>query len=138
MITTDLAARGLDTTQVKHGASGLCGSSFFLLLIKVSLVVTVTCMQVSHVINFDFPDSTVDFLHRSGRAGRIGTEVRGRCTSFVVHRRDQRFVNIIKVSCSYSCCFATVCLCFSVRLFQALQRLVDQMLSLNTCLVISF
>jgi superfamily II DNA/RNA helicase len=27
---------------------------------------------VSHVVNFDFPISTSDYLHRAGRAGRAG------------------------------------------------------------------
>jgi superfamily II DNA/RNA helicase len=29
---------------------------------------------VSHIINFDFPKSTSDYLHRAGRAGRAGRE----------------------------------------------------------------
>lgn len=29
---------------------------------------------VSHIINFDFPQSTSDYLHRAGRAGRAGRE----------------------------------------------------------------
>ena len=29
---------------------------------------------VSHIINFDFPKTTSDYLHRAGRAGRAGRE----------------------------------------------------------------
>lgn len=44
LIATDLAARGLDFAFV------------------------------SHVVNFDFPKSASDYLHRAGRAGRAGRE----------------------------------------------------------------
>lgn len=42
LVATDLASRGLDFTFV------------------------------SHIVNFDFPKSTSDYLHRAGRAGRAG------------------------------------------------------------------
>lgn len=42
LVATDLASRGLDIHQV------------------------------SHIINFDFPKTTSDYLHRAGRAGRAG------------------------------------------------------------------
>lgn len=44
MVATDLASRGLDMPFV------------------------------SHIINFDFPKTTSDYLHRAGRAGRAGRE----------------------------------------------------------------
>lgn len=43
LATTDLGSRGLDTTRVKH------------------------------VINFDCPHYVSDYIHRSGRTGRLGT-----------------------------------------------------------------
>ena len=58
MLTTDLAARGLDITGV------------------------------SHVIHFDLPPDADSYLHRSGRAGRLGTS--GQVISILTN--DQEFV----------------------------------------------
>ena len=42
--------------------------------------------RVDHIINFDFPHSSIDYIHRSGRTGRFGAK--GLVTSLVT-RRDQ-------------------------------------------------
>ncbi|XP_024539001.1 DEAD-box ATP-dependent RNA helicase 39 [Selaginella moellendorffii] len=41
-------------------------------------------LQVDHVINFDFPSTSIDYLHRSGRTARMG--LKGRVTSLVTKR----------------------------------------------------
>jgi superfamily II DNA/RNA helicase len=59
LLTTDVAARGLDITYV------------------------------SHVIHFDFPTDTKQYIHRSGRTGRMGAE--GTVIS-LVSKREQSFL----------------------------------------------
>jgi ATP-dependent RNA helicase RhlE len=59
LIATDIAARGLDVADIEH------------------------------VVNYDFPDSADDYVHRVGRTARL--EATGRATSFVT-RADRRYV----------------------------------------------
>jgi superfamily II DNA/RNA helicase len=59
LLTTDVAARGLDITDV------------------------------THVIHFDFPTDTKQYIHRSGRTGRMGAE--GTVIS-LVSKREQSFL----------------------------------------------
>jgi superfamily II DNA/RNA helicase len=65
MVATDLAARGLDFPFL------------------------------SHVINFDFPSSTSDYLHRAGRTGRAGKK--GHIVS-LYHNNDEQIINELKES----------------------------------------
>lgn len=57
LVTTDLGSRGIDTTAVRH------------------------------VILYDVPHSTIDFIHRLGRTGRMGRRGRG---IVLVGRNDRR------------------------------------------------
>ena len=59
MIATDIAARGLDVADIEH------------------------------VINYDFPQSADDYVHRIGRTARVGAK--GLATSFVTGQ-DRRFL----------------------------------------------
>ena len=66
LVATDLASRGLDLPFV------------------------------SHIINFDFPKSTSDYLHRAGRAGRAGRP--GFVLSLIRETRDKLIVDELKRS----------------------------------------
>ncbi|XP_077993665.1 putative ATP-dependent RNA helicase DDX28 [Glandiceps talaboti] len=68
LICTDIGSRGLDTQHVQH------------------------------VINFDFPNGMSDYIHRVGRVGRVGAQVSGHVTSFIIHKWDVDLVNKIERS----------------------------------------
>uniref|UniRef100_A0A8D2KQR0 RNA helicase n=2 Tax=Varanus komodoensis TaxID=61221 RepID=A0A8D2KQR0_VARKO len=68
LLCTDIASRGLDTTHVEL------------------------------VINYDFPPTLHDYLHRVGRVGRIGSRFPGTAVSFVTHRWDVDLVRKIETA----------------------------------------
>ncbi|CAI5513034.1 unnamed protein product [Closterium sp. Naga37s-1] len=50
-------------------------------------------LVVDHVINFDFPITPVDYLHRAGRTARMGAK--GRVTT-LVSKRDQQMAMLVE------------------------------------------
>ncbi|XP_027703427.1 probable ATP-dependent RNA helicase DDX28 [Vombatus ursinus] len=68
LLCTDIASRGLDSTRVEL------------------------------VINYDFPPTLQDYIHRTGRVGRVGSEVLGSVLSFVTHRWDVELVQKIELA----------------------------------------
>ncbi|XP_006117708.2 putative ATP-dependent RNA helicase DDX28 [Pelodiscus sinensis] len=68
LICTDLASRGLDTSHVEL------------------------------IVNYDFPSTLQDYLHRVGRVGRVGSKVPGTVVSFVTYRWDVDLVRKIETA----------------------------------------
>lgn len=68
LLCTDIASRGLDTIHVEL------------------------------IINYDFPLTLPDYLHRVGRVGRIGSKFLGTAVSFVTHRWDVDLVRKIETA----------------------------------------
>ena len=72
MTATDVAARGLG--MYEHG----CDLSVTILvnyhLIIFLFLVTADVKDVKYVINYDFPGSLEDYVHRIGRTGRAGAK----------------------------------------------------------------
>lgn len=55
--------------------------------------------RVNIVINYDFPDSSDQYLHRVGRAGRFGTK--GLAISFISRPEDE--AELAKVQARFAC-----------------------------------
>ncbi|XP_073515397.1 probable ATP-dependent RNA helicase DDX28 [Phyllobates terribilis] len=68
LVCTDIASRGLDS------------------------------LRVGTVVNYDFPPTLEDYLHRAGRVGRIGSESKGIVVSFVTHKWDVELVQKIETA----------------------------------------
>ncbi|XP_068941792.1 probable ATP-dependent RNA helicase DDX28 [Petaurus breviceps papuanus] len=68
LLCTDIASRGLDSTRVDL------------------------------VINYDFPPTLQDYIHRAGRVGRVGSQLPGSVLSFVTHRWDVELVQKIELA----------------------------------------
>ncbi|XP_042201917.1 probable ATP-dependent RNA helicase DDX28 [Callorhinchus milii] len=68
LLCTDIASRGLDTQRVEV------------------------------VINYDFPASLCDYIHRAGRVGRVGSKVMGTIANFVTHPWDVELVQKIETA----------------------------------------
>ncbi|KAM9302135.1 putative ATP-dependent RNA helicase DDX28 [Gastrophryne carolinensis] len=68
LLCTDLASRGLDSCRV------------------------------GTVINYDFPYSLEDYIHRAGRVGRVGSTSQGNVLSFVTHPWDVEVVQKIETA----------------------------------------
>ncbi|KAM9065242.1 putative ATP-dependent RNA helicase DDX28 [Sarcophilus harrisii] len=68
LLCTDIASRGLDSTRVQL------------------------------VINYDFPPTLQDYIHRAGRVGRVGSQQPGSVISFVTHPWDVELVQKIELA----------------------------------------
>jgi len=53
--------------------------------------------QINHVIQFDFPTSVTDYLHRVGRTGRVGGTTHCQATTFMTKKSDIRMTLKIEV-----------------------------------------
>ncbi|KAI1890122.1 hypothetical protein AGOR_G00170370 [Albula goreensis] len=74
LICTDIASRGLDTQRVRL------------------------------VINYDFPESHTDYIHRAGRVGRAGSVADGAVLSFASHPWDVELVQKIETAARRRSC----------------------------------
>ncbi|XP_029464441.1 probable ATP-dependent RNA helicase DDX28 [Rhinatrema bivittatum] len=68
LVCTDIASRGLDSRRVEL------------------------------VINYDFPPTLQDYIHRAGRVGRMGSEAHCIVVSFVTHLWDVELVQKIEIA----------------------------------------
>lgn len=74
LICSDIASRGLDTSRVRL------------------------------VVNYDFPESHTDYIHRAGRVGRAGGVEDGEVLSFVTHPWDVELVQKIETAARRRTC----------------------------------
>lgn len=55
-----------------------------------------TCVEL--IINYDFPLTLQDFIHRAGRVGRVGSKLSGTIISFVTHPWDVNLFQMIELA----------------------------------------
>lgn len=53
---------------------------------------------MKHIINYDFPKFTADYLHRCGRTGRIGSPEKCQITNFVSKGSEVNLLQKIEVN----------------------------------------
>ncbi|WAQ95857.1 DDX17-like protein [Mya arenaria] len=62
LIATDVASRGLDLVMAED--------VFHILLLTISFQLSIDVEDIKFVINYDYPNSSEDYVHRIGRTGR--------------------------------------------------------------------
>ncbi|XP_047530312.1 probable ATP-dependent RNA helicase DDX28 [Vanessa atalanta] len=55
-------------------------------------------LRTRHIINYDFPLYTADYIHRCGRTGRLGSDVDCNVTNFIAWPREIQVVQKIEMS----------------------------------------
>nr|XP_026489489.1 probable ATP-dependent RNA helicase DDX28 [Vanessa tameamea] len=55
-------------------------------------------LRTRHIINYDFPLYTADYIHRCGRTGRLGSDVDCYVTNFIAWPREIQVVQKIEMS----------------------------------------
>ena len=93
LVTTDLAARGLDQLDVSHVAQLDAGPSRAHASAHHGALSLSPSPQVSHVVQFDFAKSATDYVHRCGRTARAGKS--GTVTNLVT-KSDLELVRAIR------------------------------------------
>ena len=61
-------------------------------------------LQINHVIQYDFPTSVTDYLHRVGRTGRVGGVTQCLATTLMTKKKDVRVALKIEVQKSVRGC----------------------------------
>ena len=84
LVCTDIASRGIDCSKVCHQ---WCHH----------LWCHVCHTQINHVIQYDFPTSVTDYLHRVGRTGRVGGVTQCLATTLMTKKKDVRVALKIEV-----------------------------------------
>ena len=65
---------------------------------------------MTKIIQFDWPRSMVDYLHRVGRTGRVGSTQKCQAIAFMTRVRDVKMAWTIKVMLGMVGCECIVCL----------------------------
>lgn len=106
LVCTDAGSRGLDIPQVIPPPPSYC----VFCQPGPCRHFECACVQMEYVINFDFPLSVLDYLHRAGRTGRVGSRQGCQVVSLMTHRRDVRMAHSLKASelDTYACAWVTL------------------------------
>ena len=116
LVCTDLASRGIDHDKVILHISSHHHIFLSYSLIKILIIDTLSpILQVNHVVLLDFPHTILDYLHRVGRTGRVGSSAaKCRASILMTHRNDVRIAWQIKVGNMLFCFSCLWCRCLTI------------------------
>ncbi|VDM38545.1 unnamed protein product [Toxocara canis] len=103
-VSASLASRGIETFKIGDAPNeGVEHIARFRILVATDRASRgLDLPMLNEVVNYDFPRHMIDYIHRAGRVGRVGSRFKCRVTSFVRCPWEVELVNAIETAARFN------------------------------------